>query len=257
MTLPMSLMRMVLGGHAHLLGQLGVGLEVPLLAVDGNEEFGLHQGVDDLQLLLAGVARHVEGAQPLVDHLGVLAVELVDDAADGVLVARDGGGGEDHPVAGLDLHLAVGVEGHAGQGGHGLALAAGGNDADLVLGQALDVGQIHQHAVGNVHIPQLGGHLHGVLHGAAGDRHLAAVPGRHVDDLLDAVHIRGEGGDDDALLAAAEQGVKGVAHAALALGKAGALHVGGVGQQGQHALLAQLPQAAQIHHAALDGVGRS
>ena len=149
----------------------------------------------------------------------------------------------------------MGVEGHAGQGGHGLALAAGGDDADLVLGQALDVGQIHQHAVGNVHISQLGGHLHGVLHGAAGDRHLAAVPGRHVDDLLDAVHIGGEGGDDDALLAAAEQGVKGVAHAALALGKAGALHVGGVGQQGQHALLAQLPQAAQIHHAALDGGG--
>ena len=69
-----------------------MGLEVPLLAVDGNEEFGLHQGVDDLQLLLAGVARHVEGAQPLVDHLGVLAVELIDDAADGVLVAGDGGG---------------------------------------------------------------------------------------------------------------------------------------------------------------------
>ncbi len=175
--------------------------------MDGNEEFGLHQGVDDLQLLLAGVARHVEGAQPLVDHLGVLAVELVDDVAHGVLVAGDGGGGEDHPVAGLDLHLAVGVEGHAGQGGHGLALAAGGNDADLVLGQALDVGQIHQHAVGNVHISQRGGDLHGVLHGAAGDRHLAAVPGRHVDDLLDAVHIRGEGGDDDALLATAEQGV--------------------------------------------------
>ena len=39
-------------------------LQVPLLAVDGDEELGLHQGVDDLQLLLAGVAGDVEGAQP-------------------------------------------------------------------------------------------------------------------------------------------------------------------------------------------------
>ncbi len=156
---------------------------------------------------------------------------------------------------GMDVHLPVGVEGHAGQGGHGLALAAGGDDAHLVLGQGLDVVQVHQHAVGDVHIAQLGGHLHGVLHAAAGDRHLAAIAGGHVDDLLDAVHVGGEGGDDDALLAAPEQGVKGGAHAALAAGIAGALHVGGVGQQGQHALLAQLAQPGQVDHAALDGGG--
>ena len=117
------------------------------------------------------------------------------------------------------------------------------------------MGQVHQHAVRDVHIPQLGGHLHGVLHGPAGDGHLAAIPGGHVDDLLDAVHVGGEGGDDNALLAAPEEGVEGVAHAALALGKAGALHVGGVGQQGQHALFAQLSQPAQVDHPALDGGG--
>ncbi len=73
---------------------------MPLLAVDGDEELGLDQGVDDLQLLLAGVAGDVEGQLPLVHHLGALAVELVDHVADGVLVAGDGGGGDDHPVAG-------------------------------------------------------------------------------------------------------------------------------------------------------------
>ncbi len=45
---------------------------MPLLAVDGDEELGLHQGVDDLQLLLAGVAGDVKLLGPLVDHLGPL-----------------------------------------------------------------------------------------------------------------------------------------------------------------------------------------
>ena len=108
-------------------------LQVALLAVDRDEELGLHQAVDDFQLLLAGVAGDVEGAGPLVDHLGPLAVELVDDGADGVLVAGDGGGGQNHPVPGLNVHLPVGGEGNPGQGGHALALAAGGDDAHLAF----------------------------------------------------------------------------------------------------------------------------
>ena len=85
--------------------------------------------------------------------------------------------------------------------------------------------------------------------------HLPAVLGGHGDHLLDAVHIGGKGGDDDALVTAPEEGVKGGAHAPLALGVAGALHVGGVAQQGQDPLLPQLAQPGQIDHAALDGGG--
>ena len=57
-----------------------------------------------------------------------------------------------------------------------------------------------------------------------------------VDDLLDAVDIAGEGGDDNALFAAGELPDKGLAHGALAHGVARALHIGGVRQQGQDAL---------------------
>ena len=120
----------------------------------------------------------------------------------------------------------------------------------LVLGQALEVVHVHQHPGGDVHVSQLSGDLDGVLHAATGDSHLAAVLGGHRDDLLHPVHVGGEGGDDDPLLAAPEQGVKGGAHAPLALGEAGTLHVGGVGQQGQNALLAQLTQSGQVDHAA-------
>ena len=58
--------------------------------------------------------------------------------------------------------------------------------------------------------------------------------------LLDAVHVAGKGGDDDALVAAGELAGEGLAHRLLAHGVAGALHVGGVRQQRQYALLAQL-----------------
>ena len=68
-----------LRGHPHLLGQLGVLLQVPLLAVHGDKVLGLAQGMDDLQLLLAGVPGDVQPFQLVVDHVGALAVELVDD----------------------------------------------------------------------------------------------------------------------------------------------------------------------------------
>ena len=202
----------VLRRGAHLLGHFGVGLEVALLAVDRDKELGPNQGVDDLQLVLAGVAGDVEGAGVLADHLGLFPVQFVDDIVDGALVAGDGGGGDDHPVPGLDLHLLVGGEGDAEEGGHGLALAAGGDDAHLVLGQGLDVVDVHHDPFGDVGVPQFGGHPHGVLHAPAGDGHFPAIAGGHVDDLLDSVHVGGEGGDDDPLLAALEELVEAGPH---------------------------------------------
>ena len=65
--------------------------------------------------------------------------------------------------------------------------------------QALDAVDVHQHALGDLHIAQLRGDLHDVLHAAAGDGHLPPAGGGSVHDLLDAVDVGGEGGDDDAL----------------------------------------------------------
>ena len=70
-----------------------------------------------------------------------------------------------------------------------------------------------------------------------------------------AVDVGGKGGDDDALLAAGEEAVEGLAHNALAHGVAGALDVGRVGQEGEDPLLPQLPEAAQVNDVAVDGGG--
>ncbi|MPM18809.1 hypothetical protein SDC9_65225 [bioreactor metagenome] len=201
------------------------------------------------------MTRNVELGQPFVYHLGIFSVELVDDVAHGVFVPGYGRGGDDDPVSGQNIHLAVGGKCHPGKGGHGLALASRSDDADFVLGQGLDLIEVHQDPLGYHHIPQLGGDLDCVFHAAPGNRNLAAIAGGHVDYLLDPVHVGGEGGDDDPLLAAAEQDVEAGADAALALGVAFALHIGGVAQQGKDPFLPQLSQAGQVHHSALDRGG--
>ena len=241
--------------QAHLLGHLAVNLEHPLLAVEGDEEPGPGEGVDDFQFLLAGVAGDMEHVRPVVDDLHALAEQLVDDPAHRHLVAGDGGGGDDHLVPGADFHLLVGGEGHAVQGAHLLALGPGGDDDLLVFRQALDFADVHQGVLGHLHIAQFRGHPHDVLHGPARDGHLPPVGGGGVQHLLDAVDVGGEGRHNNALVAALELAHEGLSHRPLAHGVARAFHVGGVGAEGQHAPLAQLTQPGQVDDLPVNGGG--
>ena len=168
-------------------------------------------------------------------------------------VAGDGRGRDDDPVAGLDLHLLVAGEGHAVEGGHILALGAGGDDDDLVLGQVLDGTDVHQRPGGDLQVTQLHGDLQHVFHAPAGDGHLAAILVGHIDKVLQPVGVGGKGGDDDPLVAVLELPVKALCHLSLRGGVAGPLHIGGVAQQSQDALLAQLAQTAQIGDALRGG----
>ena len=111
---------------------------MPLLTVDRHKESGLAQGVNDLQLLLAGVTGNMQTLALFIDHIGTLPVKLVDDLGNSLFVTGDSGCGNDDPVAGNDIDLLMGGEGHPVQSGHIFALRAGGNNDDLVLGQALD-----------------------------------------------------------------------------------------------------------------------
>ena len=153
----------------------------------------------------------------------------------------------------LDVDLLVAGEGHAVQGGHVLALGAGGDHHDLVLRQGFDLRQIHQRVLRRGDVVQLHGDLEHVLHAASGDGHLAAVAVGGLEHGLEPVQVGGEGGEDDPLLAVLELPVEVVRHAHLRGGVALALHVGGVAQQRQHAPVAQLAEAGQVHHALAGG----
>ena len=230
-----------------------MNLQHTLLAMHGDEVLGLCERVDDLELLLAGVARNVQHIRAVVDDLDSLAEELVDDARDGVLVAGDGARRNDDAVAGADLDLLVLGERHAVQGGHLLALRAGGDDDLLVKRHRLDLVDVDHGVFRRLHVAEVGRDLCDVFHAAARNGDLAPALRRGVHDLLDAVDVGGERRDDDALLAALEEAVEGPSHGALAHRVARALNVRRIRKQRKDALLAELAEAGEVDHLAVDG----
>ena len=142
----------VLAVHAHLESEILVQLEHALLAVHGDEILGLCQRVDDLEFLLARMARNVQHIRAVVDDLNALAEELVDDTRDGVLVAGDGARRDNDAVAGADLDLLVLGERHAVQGGHLLALRAGGDDDLLFQRHRLDLVDVDHGVFRRLHV---------------------------------------------------------------------------------------------------------
>ena len=232
--------------HAQRAGQVGVVVQVPVLAVHGDEVPGLHQRMDQLQFLLPRVAGDVHLRQRLIDHVRADADQLVDDAGHRLFVAGDGVGGEDHHVAFTDLQLAVLGEGHAAEAAHGLALAAGGDDGDLIVRVAVQIVGGDQLALGDLQIPELGGDLGHVHHAPPDQADLPAVAYRGVHHRLDAVDVRGEHGDDHTARGPGHLLVEGVGHLLLGHGVALPLHVGGIAHQRQHALVADGRQASQV-----------
>ena len=144
-------------------------------------------------------------------------------------------------------------ERHAVQGGHLLALRAGGDDDLLFQRHRLDLVDVDDGVLRRLHVAEVHGDLCDIFHAAARDGDLAPALRRGVHDLLNAVDVRGERRDDDALLAALEQAVKGPAHRALAHRVAGALNVRRIREQRENALLAKLAEAGKVDDLAVDG----
>ena len=229
-------------GQSHLNSQLAVDLQMPLFAVGGNEELGLAQSVDDLQFLLAGVTGDVQSLTFLIHYFRTLAVQLVDDLGYRFLVAGNCGSGNDDPVAGYNVDLLVGGKGHPVQGRHILALRTGGDDNNFVFRQALYRVQIYDHPGGYFDIAQLLRYFQHVLHAAAGDGYFSAIAVGGGQNRLDPVHIGGKGGDNDPLVTVFKLSVQSFGNHVFAGGVATPLHIGGVTQQGQNALVSQLAQ---------------
>ncbi len=205
---------------------------------------------------MAGVSRDVHLVHLLVDHLGAQLHQLVDHAVDQLLIAGNRGCGDDDEIVRGDGHLAVVAHRHAGERGHRLALAAGGDNDQLVGAVAVDLVDLDEDAVGHLEVAQLGRLGHHIEHTAPGKRHLALVLHRIVHDLLHAVDVGGETCDDDAaVLRALEQVGEALPHLALAHGHAGLHRVGRIHQQRQHAAVAQLAKARQVGDLALDRGG--
>ena len=243
-------------GEAQVLGQAGVLGELAKLAVDGHEVARAHQVQDQLLLLRAGMAGDVQRrVHAAVQDVGAAARHVVDHAEDGLFVAGDDAGAEHHGVALFHGDVLMVIDGHARQRRHGFALGAGDEDGHFVGRQAHGILGAQQDAVGNIQqaerVRDLG-HRH---HASANHRHAAAEFLRQIEDQLDAVDGGTEAGDHYPALGAVENLFHARADGALALGEAGAVGVGGIGEQQQDAALAVVGEGVEIEQLVIGGSG--
>jgi hypothetical protein len=113
-----------LGRHAGLDCQARMLHEHAVLAVHGDEMARPQEAQHLGQIRAATVSGDVHARRAAVHDLTAAAVEMVEDARDGALAARDHACGVDQYVALADLHVAMLGEGDQRQRGERLALAA-------------------------------------------------------------------------------------------------------------------------------------
>jgi hypothetical protein len=206
--------------------------QVPELAVHGHEVAGLQEREDQLLLLPGGVARDVYGRERAVEDLGAAPHEVVYGARDSALIARDRVRRNDDHVTLACLYGTVGAVRDAGEGRHWLALRARGEDGYVPIRDPAYLALVHQHRVGQVEVAQVACDLDVPDHRAARHADQPVVHLGGLDDLLDPVDVRGEGGDYYPAFGLLEDLVEGVADHALGGHVAGPLAVRRVAEVG-------------------------
>src|SRR5208337_3970630 len=139
-------------GAVHGARHLGVQLELPVLAVDGNEVLRLYQVDDELQLLLTGVSTDVHRRRRpiVVDDVRIAAEEMVNHAENRLLVSRNDARREHNRVSRLNARVLVVVHSGTRQGRHGLSLGAADEHANFLGRQIADLRGMDQQPLGNV-----------------------------------------------------------------------------------------------------------
>ena len=242
----------VLAGHADGLRELAVDQHPLVVAVDRHHVLRAGEVDHHLDLLRVAVAGGVDRRVAGRHDLAADVVEPVDRLVDRALVAGDRRRAEDDGVAGLQLDLRVVAVGHPAQRRQRLALGAGRDDDDLLVRPLVDLARRQQHPLRDVDVPEAAADVDVLAHRAADERDLAAVLLGRVHDLLDAVDVRREAGDDDPALAAGEHAVQVRADDRLGVRDARAVDVRRVAAQQQQALAAELGQPRHVRGRAAD-----
>ena len=187
----------------------------------------------------------------LVQDLGAESIERVDHPADRALVAGDHARRDDHEVAPLDPHVLVLVGGHQRQRRVRLALASRRKNHLTLGGKLAEILELHQDVLGHTEVAHVGGDRHISLHAHPQQRDSPARASGEREHLLDAMDVRGEGGDDDPPGGGVEARAERLAHVHLRARVTGPVHVRGVRAEDHHTLLAQLGEAPIVRRLAV------
>ncbi|MNL33238.1 hypothetical protein D3C87_1551350 [compost metagenome] len=114
-----------------------MGLQVQGLAMDRHQHLGLDPGIELAQLAAARVPGDVHQGVIGRDQLDALVNEQVLDVDHFALIAGNGPGREDHPVAGVEIDDWVIAAGDTGDGGARFALTAGADQHAFVARDGL------------------------------------------------------------------------------------------------------------------------
>jgi hypothetical protein len=207
-----------------------VGGEHAELAVDGHDVSRAEDGENRPQLFGMSVAGDVHRRDLLVEDLRAGLGKAVDRVVDAELIPRHGLGGDDDGVALLNTHVLVVVVRHACERRHGLALAPRAKDHRLVRAQLREHVWLDEELLGHVDIAEVPRDVDVLAERTADQADLAPVLDRHVDRLLNAVDVGGEGSDEDPSVPLRDDLTEDLSDGALRLRHSRALGVRGVAE---------------------------
>ena len=222
-------------GDAHHDGQVTVGLEHTVFAVDRDEILRLDQFQHEFQFFLAGMARYVDFLIPAGDDVGTEAHEVIDGAADAGFIARDRRCRNDDRIARHDADTAVIVRSHARQAGHRFALAARRQDEDLIVRITVQFIRFDEDPFGDIEIAQFDSNLDVIDHAPSEDSDFAFELHSRIDSLLDTGNIRGECRQNNTAFGSAEGFTEGMTDGRFRFGIASPFRIGAVRHEEQDA----------------------
>lgn len=240
------------------LSEVGEELSHQLLVADfamdrGNVE-RLGEPDHHLDLFLAGVTGDMDRGAVVGNDVGPEFGQAVDDPPDSAFVPGDGAGGVDDGVAARDFEPGVFATRHLAEGSHLFALAAGDKDGDFFLSVLVDVFDGEVDVVGHVEVAHLPAHLEGLVHPASGDGDFAPGFAGGIADLLHAVDLAGERGDENTAFGFGEDVDKAGLDVAFAGAPTGTLDIGRVGEEHEDAFFSEFGEAFDVAGFAVDRV---
>ena len=234
------------GGVAHGQRHLLVRLLVQGFTVHRSEIERFGERDHRLQLVLVAVAARVDGGRGVGNHVRAAPHQVVDDAVDFALVARDRAGAEDDRVAFVHLQAAVFAPRHLAEGGVGFALAPRQQHHQLLGRVVAHFVHRNQRFAREPHVFHLPRQVQGLLHTAAHDDDLAAELMGDQNRLLHPVQVATKGGDEHPAPRPGHQRPQALGHRAFTQAPARRGGIGGVADQQQHTLLPQLDQPRHV-----------